>query len=535
MKNMSVPQSEVGIAEVLYVHERATRLWFFSALALFFLLLSLTYLMRPIIDPDFFWHLKTGEWIWQHKALLESDPFSFTGPQQPNSRQLVILQGYWLAQVTYYAIVTIGGLWGIFLLRVVLFALFFGFFIWVFERHCVNRLLSFSLLALFSIFFLENYPLERPQVFTFLAIPLLLILYRRLRDDRSGTSSTAVTMIAVFLLMAVWGNMHGGVILGQAVIGVMLVVESVSVLRTRDYGRIRKMLVFGAVALTGSFLAPSHLSLGDFFSLVGTGVSSFGYSQSQTNYEYYSVYKWLVVNKNFKLLIPVALCVTCIAFLKQALTRGNYLEIVLLVIFWIFAFRHVRYLPIAMVFSLLFVAWNYRQDSLLNYGVVPLFLGFLCSLWLWTSNEFHHFERARGQGLIDPLNMPVRAADYLQQVGFKGRIFNNINWGGYLLWRLSPDVQVATDSRLLDESVAMEMRRCETDGKGESGGPYWKDVMSKYAINVAVLPLANGASPTQLALSLAGDADWKLVFRDRISAVYVRKLAWLTVPNTLSR
>ena len=39
---------------------------------------ALAYLLRPIMDPDFFWHLKTGEWIREHRGLPASDPFSYT-------------------------------------------------------------------------------------------------------------------------------------------------------------------------------------------------------------------------------------------------------------------------------------------------------------------------------------------------------------------------------------------------------------------------------------------------------------------------
>ena len=31
-----------------------------------------------ISDPDFWWHLKTGEYIVQHGSLPVPDPFSFT-------------------------------------------------------------------------------------------------------------------------------------------------------------------------------------------------------------------------------------------------------------------------------------------------------------------------------------------------------------------------------------------------------------------------------------------------------------------------
>src|SRR4030042_3372711 len=60
-----------------------------------------------IWDPDFWWHLKTGEYIYQTRALPEKDPFAFTSlpkdPLHPESKRIrFILNQYWLSWVTFY-------------------------------------------------------------------------------------------------------------------------------------------------------------------------------------------------------------------------------------------------------------------------------------------------------------------------------------------------------------------------------------------------------------------------------------------------
>jgi len=35
--------------------------------------------MKPIIDPDIWWHLQTGRWIIEHGAVPQTDPFSTYG------------------------------------------------------------------------------------------------------------------------------------------------------------------------------------------------------------------------------------------------------------------------------------------------------------------------------------------------------------------------------------------------------------------------------------------------------------------------
>ena len=86
-------------------------------LLLLFALFASTYLVRPIVDPDIFWHLKSGEWLWQEKSWPIPDPFSFTSPEEFNARQLFIVKGYWLAQLTYYSLHSLSGWAGIIVLR----------------------------------------------------------------------------------------------------------------------------------------------------------------------------------------------------------------------------------------------------------------------------------------------------------------------------------------------------------------------------------------------------------------------------------
>src|ERR1700730_6726347 len=62
---------------------------------------------RNVVDPDIWWHLKTGEWIAQHRAVPHVDPFSYTraGERWIAHEWLSELVIYWL-----YRIAGAGGL-----------------------------------------------------------------------------------------------------------------------------------------------------------------------------------------------------------------------------------------------------------------------------------------------------------------------------------------------------------------------------------------------------------------------------------------
>lgn len=55
-------------------------------------------------DEAFFWHAKTGRWIWQHNAFPAADSLSFPASQlaplgPDNGRMQFILRQYLLAQL----------------------------------------------------------------------------------------------------------------------------------------------------------------------------------------------------------------------------------------------------------------------------------------------------------------------------------------------------------------------------------------------------------------------------------------------------
>jgi len=50
----------------------------------------------PVGLGDMYWHLNTGRWIWEHGALPDSDPFTYTTQvNNPDSGQGTISKNYW--------------------------------------------------------------------------------------------------------------------------------------------------------------------------------------------------------------------------------------------------------------------------------------------------------------------------------------------------------------------------------------------------------------------------------------------------------
>jgi hypothetical protein len=60
---------------------------------------------RPAVDPDVFWHLATGKWIWQNQAIPKADPFSWTTPGR------AWIAHEWLTEAIWRVVYRMGG-WG---------------------------------------------------------------------------------------------------------------------------------------------------------------------------------------------------------------------------------------------------------------------------------------------------------------------------------------------------------------------------------------------------------------------------------------
>jgi hypothetical protein len=75
---------------------------------------------RNVTDPDVWWHLKTGQYIAEHKSVPHTDPFSYTRAGEP------WVAHEWLSELLLYEVERTAG-WGglILIFAAILTAAFF--------------------------------------------------------------------------------------------------------------------------------------------------------------------------------------------------------------------------------------------------------------------------------------------------------------------------------------------------------------------------------------------------------------------------
>ena len=95
-----------------------------------------------ISDTDFWWHLKTGQYIYEHHALPVPDPFAYTSAMGAPAyageerTRYFNLTHEWLTQWLVYGIYRAAGFGGVVLFRAALLTAFCGIAGWIAYRRC---------------------------------------------------------------------------------------------------------------------------------------------------------------------------------------------------------------------------------------------------------------------------------------------------------------------------------------------------------------------------------------------------------------
>jgi hypothetical protein len=106
---------------------------------------------------------------------------------------------------------------------------------------------------------------------------------------------------------------------------------------------------------------------------------------------------------------------------------------------------------------------------------------------------------------------PVNAANFLRQNPVPGPLYNNLDWGGFLIWYL-PQYPVAVDGRNDLYGDDMDLRAY----KSIQGDSYTEDPYLNEA-GVVLLP-----KEAPLAMLLTVDSHFHVIYQDQLSVIYIR-------------
>lgn len=482
----------------------------YAGFAGMFLVYLFFYATTPIADPDFWWHLKTGEVMVQNGGLLQSDPFTFSGDGDMSSREALILKGYWLWELAAYGLYAFGGFYGIFLLNFLTVGAMAGVVFHQMRRQHVVYALTVVLMTLGFSLMRDIYPLERPQVISFLLAAVLVGSLARVRDG--GQLGWRVPV-----LMLLWANLHGGFVVGD----LMLVCFAAGAIieYRHDFQRLRPILLWVGTSIGASLINPSGaLAFVEIFTFQNSALMT-GVSEYQNT--------WLIFQNGQWYVAVLWLLIALYGFGVWSARRFYWPEMIVALFLAIFSVAYQRNVGFFAVAMLPLTGFYVQQGMLcrLRRMATPLKLLVLVVstfVLLWQINE--QWVKGKNEGIVNSF-YPSDSAHFILNSGLQGRMLNSYNFGGYQLWRFYPQHLVFIDGRGLDPAVYSDWKLMVSASLREVGErKEFEVLLDRYGIDYVVQPhvFHDSGRLTPLLKFLLVKKEWIPVYVDYQCFILVR-------------
>jgi len=393
--------------------------------------------LNSLSDPDTGFHLATGKVVVQEKSVPTYDVLSYTAQGQR------WVSHYWLSGVLFYLVFLVGGAWGLIVCVALVAVLTYAILVKIIQLHIGRWALTFVVLVPFVYFTMEQW-VVRPQIFTYLFSVFLLYLLELWRKSSYERTTPLFLLLPIMLL---WANMHAGVVLGMAIIGAYALGMLVNV----GFSNPTRFIASWAI-----FLASWVMTL-----LNPNGVSVLLYSKIISEpAQQLQIGEWMSLLK----------------ILGDGWRPQTYLFLMVcsLVIVAVWAIREKKtwfreHLTLLFVFSGAFLLplISVRHTALFPLLAAPIVIAALFHS-VGSQRAFFLAQRASVVGLLCALGgvavlggvmhvwampawnvhvLPVGAADFIEEHNLQGPMFNTMEAGGYLAWRLWPEQRVFLDGR----------------------------------------------------------------------------------------
>lgn len=488
----------------------------YVVLSIALLSFAVTYLVRPIADPDFWWHLKSGELIARARAIFSADPFNFTGdPALLTMRERTTLNGYWLWQVIAFGFYSLGGFPGIKLMNALTLVGIYSVLVWFLIGNKVRLPIVYFLLVISLVVFQDLFYLERPQVLSFLLATVLVGLFVKIRrGERPGWG--------LFPVMIVWGNLHGGFIIGVMLLGLFCLGSLWDFRGDRE--RLRSVVLWCLGGILVAHLNPNGFNtyLGVWESL-GAGVTT-GISEYQSTLA-------AVADSRLILLLWGLMAVHFWALQEMPGKRfcADWLVSLLLAVLAFFYLRHVAFFAVSLLpmTGVLLENACASENSMIRRSGRRVCLAGSCAFLVYVGFALQQTYEARKSGDLGDVNRiyPQGLANFLLSVPLHGNIYNEYNWGGYLVWKLYPNYKLFIDGRGLYPQVTADYNKISSASLEIINGRYeYEALLDKY--NIRIIAASNEINFKNLNILLKfilNKPDWYPVYIDDVSYVLIKK------------
>jgi hypothetical protein len=492
------------------------------------LLAALARAVQPVTDPDYFWHLRVGRWIIDHRAIPHTDLFTYT----VSDHRFVAHE--WLSEVAMAALTGLAGsphgpgpaaapeTWAV--------ALLFGVVTWAaFVLLLVTPRDAGWLFRGLAVFLglLAAAPIlgPRTQMLTFCFSALVLYVLRRWREDPprgSGSSGTPDgrhrRLWVLPPLFVLWANTHAGFAFGLGLLAVYLAGEALERWWARPAQASRPSLkplaavcgaCLAAVAVNPNFLAIYPYAL-------ETQASP---AQQQLIVEWASPNFHLPELRAFEVML-----VLLALLLALARRRPRATDLLLALLGVGLALQSVRHVALFVVLATPLLAeaaqavWEARPDGwkvrepprrrvlgLANLALLALVAAVV---------GLYSLGNLRGGPAQLRRDFPVAALDAVAADPPPGHLLDLYEWGGYAVYRLWPGRQVFIygDAAVMGDDFLRQYQAISDIH------PDYRAVIDRYQVEWVLF-----GTNQPLTVLLSASPEWVVLHQDGVATVLVRR------------
>jgi hypothetical protein len=454
--------------------------------------------MVPFVDPDIWWHLRTGQWIVDHAQVPATDPFSAYGMGKP------WVAYSWLFEILVYALFTKLGLMGILVFTVsmsLLITLVLNFALRRAELPFMVEVL-FVAVALAAMSHLIS---PRSLLFSILFFTVeLFILFHVRRTDK------VAPLMALPPLFVLWANLHIQFIYGLAVLGLFLVEALLSRLPSlslypRHGSKIspgRLSLVFLA-CVVATLITPYHFRIYiPIFEIIGqSGV--FQVVSELLPLSFRDLGDWLVIGLTIAAAFVLGWQRAWLPFPTLLLLIGTFLAFR--------ARRDIWVLVLAAVFIISEFGRFVRSEPSFGFTksrAVCVIVALTVAIYVI---GLHRQVSEQQLESVVERQFPVAAVKFISETNYSGPLYNHFNWGGYLIWSL-PRLLVSMDGRGNVHGDQRILRSLNT----WAGLKGWESDPELMKARLFI-----GRGKHALMNLMRTDSRFKLIYEDAVAAVFV--------------
>jgi hypothetical protein len=454
-------------------------------------------------DTDTLWQIKIGQWILEHRALPYTDIYSFTRAGEP------WISSSWLSQVLFALAYEPSNWSGAVILTSLAIGATAAIFVYLLEPY-LEPARAF-LLVTPLLFMSMGHFLARPHM---LALPVMLAFVGGLLAAADRRTAPSWLLLP---LMALWANLHGGFVMGLALIGPIGLDAIASTDRKGRFALASRWALFGLAALAASCCTPYGWNT----PLASAKILSLGKVLSQIS-------EWMPADfSSFDLFGASLLGLIALGYYKGLVLPWTRI-LLLLGLVWA-ALNHVRNIEVFALLTPLVLAKPLaeqlgaaravalaRAEARTSFAVTAI-AGLVIVATSWSITR-SYATPTRYAFIRNPT--PRAAVDLLERRHAQ-RIFSTAPIGSYLIFRnlktfIDGRAELYGEQFVLDYFDAIEGKNAETLLR----------LLDTYQIDATLL---NGSTPAARIMDHV--PGWKRLYSDDLAVIHVRDDAPAKLPS----